>query len=201
MEMNLKNIIERIKQEGVGEAERKADEMISGAEKRAEAIVDAAMKEKEDITKKATEEAERLRRHAEEAMRQASRDVLLGLREQVVALFDGVVKREVAEQLSPKTLAEMIVWLARGMAKEGRFEVEVLLSREDKDGLEKILFDALKEEMKKGVTVKASPGVEHGFRIGEKEGNFYYDFTDEAISEAFKAYLNPRIAAMLSAGG
>jgi vacuolar-type H+-ATPase subunit E/Vma4 len=131
-------------------------------------------------------------------LRQASRDVLLGLRENIVALFDGIIKKEIARQMSPDVLKEVLVKLIESFAKEKQFEVEVLLSEKDKKSMEKTLLSALKEDLKKGVTLKVSPSIEHGFRIGRKGEHSYYDFTDEAIAESFKTYLNPKVTELLS---
>lgn len=200
MEMDLKTIIDKIKEEGVGEAERKSSDIISEAEKKANSIIEDANRQKEAAIKKAEQNAENLRKNAEEAIRQASRDVLLSLREQIVGLFDKIVKREVAGQISPPVLKEMIMGLAEKFKKEGKLDVEVLLSEKDKKSMEKTLLSALKKEMKKGVTIKTSPSIEHGFLIGERGKSSYYDFTDDAIAEAFTAHLNPKIVEILTAG-
>ncbi|MFQ5951864.1 MAG: V-type ATP synthase subunit E [Candidatus Omnitrophota bacterium] len=200
MEMDLQNIIDKLKQEGVGEAEKKAEDIIHQAEKKALSIAEEAKGREEEIIRKAEQEAERLRKNGEEAVRQASRDVLLSLREQITGLFDRIVRQEVAGQMSPAVLKEMIVKLASKFEKDETLDVEILLSEKDKKDLEKTLFAALKGEMKKGITLKASPKVEHGFLIGIKGKSSYYDFTDEAIAEAFMAHLNPKITEILTSG-
>ncbi|RKY42144.1 MAG: V-type ATP synthase subunit E [Candidatus Makaraimicrobium thalassicum] len=197
MEMDLKNIIEKIKEEGVGEAEKRAADIISQAEERAKSIIEMAEREKEEIIRKAGEEDKRLRKNGEEAIKQAARDVILGLRGDIIALFDRIVKKEVTEQLSPKVLKDMIARLVENFNKDGDVELEVLLSKKDRTALEHILFAGLKSKMAKGVTLKASPNVEKGFRVGEKGKHSYYDFTDEAIAEAFKSFLGPKITEIL----
>ncbi|MEA3489599.1 MAG: hypothetical protein U9R44_04575 [Candidatus Omnitrophota bacterium] len=201
MEIDLKNIIEKIKQEGVGEAERTTAEMIGRAEKKSGDMIEAAEKEKAQIIKKAEQDAENLQKTGEEALRQASRDVMLGLREAIVSLFDSVVKKEIKDQLSPEAVSGMISGLVEKFEKDKMIDLEVLLSEKDKEALEKTFLAKLKEKLAKGVTLKASPRVESGFLIGEKGKESYYDFSDEAITEAFKAFLNPKITELLRAGG
>jgi V/A-type H+-transporting ATPase subunit E len=198
MEMELKSIIEKIKTEGVSEAENQASKIIADAETRAKALMESVRKENEIMIKKAEQEAEKLRTNSGEAIKQAARDVLISLRQNIVDLFDAVMKNSVAGELPPEILKDMIVRLAESAAKEKKFEIEVLLSGKDKEALEKLSLNELKKKMGKGVTLKVSPKVEHGFLIGEKDGNSYYDFTDEAIAEAFKTYLNPKVTQILS---
>ena len=200
MEMELKTIIEKIKEEGVEEAAKKTGDMISQAEKKARDTMEAAEREKEDIIKKAGKEAEKLKKNGEEALQQASRDVLLGLREEIIALFDSIVKKEVAKQLSPEVLKDMIIALAEKFKKDEEPDIEILLDEKDKAVLEKGFLAKLKEKMAKGVILKASPRVGKGFLIGGKGKESYYDFTDEAIAEVFKVFLNPKVAELLKSG-
>jgi V/A-type H+-transporting ATPase subunit E len=199
MEMELKTIIEKIKQEGVGEAEKKAADMIKEAEAKGKGIIEEA--KKKAILKEAERDATALKKNGQEAVKQASRDVLLSLREKIVDLFDIIIKKEVAAQLSPAVLKEMIVKLAKSFTKGQELDVEVLLSDRDKKSLEEELFSALKKEIKKGITIKVSPKIERGFRIGQKDKESYYDFTDEAIAEAFMTHLNPKIVEILTPQG
>ena len=200
MEMDLKNIIDRIKEEGVGEAERKAADIISQAEDKAKDTLSGAEAEKEEVLKKAAEKAGKLKKNSEEALRQAARDVLLGLRGQITDLFDRVMKEKVAGQLTPDVLKEMIIRLVDHFKEDEKADIEILFSEKDKKALEKELLADLEKEMAKGVLIKASSGVEKGFRIGKKDENSYYDFTDEAIMETFKAFLNPKITELLDPG-
>ncbi|MDP8299069.1 MAG: hypothetical protein P9L88_04120 [Candidatus Tantalella remota] len=201
MEMELSNIIEKLKKEGVGEAEKESARIKEKAEAEARAIVDAAENKKKEIVSLARQEAEKLRSSGEESVRQASRDAILGLRESVTGLFDRIMQKEVKDALSAETVQQMILKLAQNSGKDGIFDIEVLLSEQDRKSLEGVLEKTLKKELSSGITLKVSPNVEKGFRIGEKGGNTYYDFTDEAIAEAFRAYLNPRVAQLLTPEG
>jgi len=200
MEMDLKNIIEKIKQEGVGEAEKQAETIVSRAEEKAGEIVRAACQEKEALEKRGKDEAEKLRKHAVEAMDQAARDVVLSLKEKIIELFDGILEEDVGKAMTTEAMSAMIVGLLEKTGGEKDVPIEVLVNEKDKDDLEKLLTGQLKDRMKKGITVKVSPTIENGFRIGESGENNYYDLSDEAVSEAFKTFLNPRIAKLLDAG-
>jgi len=201
MEMELKNIIDKIKAEGVDEAERQAADIKDRAEEAAKSALHEARDQKARILEEARKEAEKLKANGEEAIRQAARDVILGIREDMIRLFDSVVKQKISGELSPATVKEMLIKIAEGAAREKSFDIEVLLNDKDKAEMEKGLLKELEEKLKKGVTLKAAPHIENGFRIGEKGGNAYYDFTDEAIADAFRAYLNPKMLKLLTPGG
>jgi V/A-type H+-transporting ATPase subunit E len=197
MEMELKNLIDRIKEEGVLEADKASEAIIKKAEEKAGEIIASADKEKSAIISDARAKADSFRKNSEKAMKQAARDVLLTLREDVTAFFDRVVKGKISGQLSPNVLKEAIVTAVNNLRKDGILDIEVLVSKEDRDKLEKTLFSSFGSEVKGHIKLKGTKSVEKGFRIGERGKDSYFDFTDEAIAEAFKKYLNPKLVEML----
>jgi len=200
MEVEIKGIIEKIKTEGVEEAEKKAKEIIGCAEAKAKTIIVTAEKERGNILNKAKEEAGRVQETGVSAVKQASRDVLLSLRENIVKLFDRVVKQEVKEQFTSNVLKSAIGDMVESFSKTGEAELEIVLSEKDKTAIQQFFSSKLKSKITKNVTLKTSPSVEAGFRIGEKGKNSYYDFSDDAIAESLKAFLNPKITKMLDPG-
>lgn len=198
METELKDLIEKIKHEGVEEAEKKADTIKKKAEEQAKKTIEQAEKEKKEKISEAGKEADRRKANGEAALRQAARDVLLGLREDIIGLFDKVIKKEVDKALSPDIVREMMLKAAGAISEGEQVELEAILSEKEKQQIESTMKEKFRETVKQGITLKASARLQRGFRIGEKDGNFYYDFSDEAISEAFRSLLNPKLAELLN---
>ncbi|RLI99218.1 MAG: hypothetical protein DRP08_07430 [Candidatus Aenigmatarchaeota archaeon] len=130
----------------------------------------------------------------------AARDVIIALKTQIVKFFDLIVKKEVAAALSPDVLKEIIVRLVTQCYKQSDFELEILLSEKDKQNLRKLLEKDLQDEIRKGITFYPSPSVKKGFRIGEKDKNLYYDFTEDAIAETLNFYLNKKVKEIIDLG-
>lgn len=200
MEVDLKGVIEKIKEEGVAAADREAAKIIQNAEKKSADIIASANKEKETIMADAAGEAAKLKENSEKAVKQAVRDSEIALRSRLEDLLKEVTREEVSKTMTPDVLKEIIIKLITLCRKEGDFDVEVLLSAEDKKALDEALGTAFKEELKKGVTLKASPSIEKGFRIGEKNKKLYYDFTDDAVSETLNFYLNKKVKGIIGTG-
>ncbi len=197
MEMELKNIIEKIKQEGVEEAEKKSSAIVAEAEEKARKIVQEAQEKRNEILKDGRQQAEKFKKNAQDAVGQAVRDVLLSLRQKIIDLFDSVIYNQVSAVMSGDFLKEIIIKLVESFKEKGVMDIEVLLSQEDRDRVEESFLGSVSEEIKKGVEFQVSKNVERGFRIGVKGSNAYYDFTDEAVAGAFKEYLNPKVAQAL----
>ncbi|MDD4957386.1 MAG: hypothetical protein PHH49_05205 [Candidatus Omnitrophica bacterium] len=197
MEMDLQNIISKIKQEGVDEAEKQAQDLIAQARKKAAEIEGRAKKDSDAMLQKAAREAEKIKVSGEEAVRQAARDVILTLKDSIIRLFGEVLKAKVSESMTPDVMKDVIVKLADTVSRDGG-ALEVLVGEKDEKQLGEALKAALNEKMGSGMTIKVSRNVESGFRVGLKGKEAYYDFTDEAVAEALKTFLNPKINEMLS---
>ena len=197
MEMELKNLIDKIKTEGVNQAEKEAGDIISQAKEKAKQIIKDAEEKKTESIKEAEIRTREFRKAAEKALTQAARDVLLSLRGRVTEFFDRVVKEKISKELTPDVLKKVIVKVVENFRKDSMLDIEVLVSKDDAKKLQKALFATLSKEAKAHLTLTGSSGIETGFRIGEKGKDSYFDFTDEAIAEAFTRYLNPKLVEIL----
>ena len=197
MEMQLKELLERINAEGVQSAERKAQEITRDAARRAEEIVAQASREAADLVARARSEAAAFESSGKEALKQAGRDLILKVRQQILDLFQSIVSHQTSEALGPRVVEESIVSLVRAWSQQGTTDVEVLIPAAQGEKLRKVLLAQLAEEVRKGVQIELLPGLGAGFRVAEKGGSAYYDFTPEGISEFLFRYLSPRLSSIL----
>ena len=92
MDIKLESLIERIKQDGIEEAKKTSEEIIESAKKEALKIINKAEQEAEKIVNSAKEETEKLKDNASAVVKQAGRDLMLAVKEQLGQLFDKIVK-------------------------------------------------------------------------------------------------------------
>jgi V/A-type H+/Na+-transporting ATPase subunit E len=191
---NLDDLIQKIKSEGVEEAERKSEEIIKAAEFTASKIVDKARQEADAITRDAEEEIRKKECISRKALEQAARDIILSIRTSLTEIFDSLIKKEYRNVLSGKTLETVLIKLIEGWQRDetGGLNIELLLSESDRNALLEGFLSRLNEEIKAGIELKAHPNIEGGFRIGMKGSHVYHDFTDEGIADVLAEYLNPR---------
>lgn len=199
MEVQLKELIDKIRNDGVKDAEARAAAIIKEAEAKAEEIIAKAKKDASQFISKAKEEAQRNEQSGKEALRQAGRDLVLNLQTRITELFDTIVKKEVAGAMDSKVLAETIASLITSW-KGDVSDLKVLLSEKDFAGVEKVLVSKLAEQVKKGLEIKASKTLDAGFLVSVKDGSAYHNFSAEGIAEVLSEYLNPRISALLNEG-
>ncbi|MDR1627046.1 MAG: V-type ATP synthase subunit E [Spirochaetia bacterium] len=197
MDIQLKELIETIKKEGIDSADSRAAEITAAAETKAGAIVAKAEEEAARILAEAKREIQRTEQSSKEAIAQAGRDLVLGLENRITSLFDAVIKDQSTQALRGKGLEEAVAGLVKAWAAKGPAGLEVLLPVEELQKIEGSLRARLAEELRKGVVLKPVPRIDAGFRIGESGGSAHYDFTAEGVAEILAEYLNPRLAEIM----
>lgn len=198
MEIQLQELIDQIKKDGVQAAEEQASAILESANEEAKKILSDAKREAEAILQKAKQENERLVRVSEDAIRQAGRNVLISFRESVAKELEAVAGEQVTAVYSSEVFADLIAAAVQAWAQNQEAEtIAVLLSKEDLAKLEGSLHAALKARMLDGVTLKASDKLDGGFRIAVSDGHVYYDYSTAAVVELLSAYLSPRVTALM----
>jgi V/A-type H+-transporting ATPase subunit E len=198
MEMKLDSLIERIKKDGVQEAQKASTQIQQSAKEEADRVIVAAKLEAENIIENAKEEAARLRANTISALKQSARDLMLSVREQLVNLCDAILKEDISKKLTPDFLKELIVKVVDKWSPKKGEVVEVVVAEEDAKKLKQLISAQFKEKTKVTIEIKISRNIDKGFGIGIKGSDVYYDFTDESILEALKTFLNPAMSTMLN---
>ena len=197
MDTQLKELLETIKSEGIAAADAKAAEIVARAEKQAGEIIAKAEANAARLLADAKREIAQHEETSRDVLAQASRDLVLNLKQKIIQLFDSILAEASKDSLSGKGLEDAVAALVNNWTKQGSTSVEVLLPKAELDKIEKSLTAKLAAAMKKGVTLKPIAQIDAGFRVGEKDGSAYYDFTSEGIAEILAEYLNPKLAEIM----
>jgi V/A-type H+-transporting ATPase subunit E len=195
MDVELGKLIEKLKTEGVEEGRRIGREKVEAAEAQARTILEEARAQAAETLRQAEAQAGDFRVKGEAAVRQASRDVLLLLKNRILELFERALRTETASALSPELMRNLIVKVVEGWAGGGA--TEIVLSESDRAAGEGMLRAGLAGILRDGLVLKTDPAVRHGFRIGLRDKDVYYDFSDESLAEALFSLLKPQLRALL----
>ncbi|NKB67537.1 MAG: hypothetical protein GKR89_10780 [Candidatus Latescibacteria bacterium] len=198
MDDKLAGLIQRLEREAVEEAQRQAEEIATAARDQAEQELAAARTQAEQLVATARARAQNLEQKSALALEQAVRDAELLLKEQILLLFDRVFKEGVSQALSADFLRQLIIDLVGRWQGEGA--VEVWLSEADREQLQTALLQGARAQLGGIVELKIHPHIGRGFRLGLKDQDVYYDFTDDGIAEALAELLNPGLRKILENG-
>ena len=198
MDIQLQELIDKIKKDGVASAEAKAQEIIAEAEKKAASIISSAEEKADSIIKSGKAETERMEKASIDAIRQAGRNLLISFRDGVNAQLSALIATETSKVYNADMLKTLIPETVKAWAsKDDVNSLSVLLSEKDLKELEKNLGAALKEQINSGLEIKLDNSLTKGFRIGTKDGSAFYDFSAESVADLFSAYLNPKTSAIM----
>lgn len=198
MAEELKELIEKIHQEGVQVAEDKARDIEGEAKRRAEAVTSQAKKDAEALIAQAKEKIARMEESQKSSLQQTARDLLISLKKEISAVLDKLVVLRVREALRPDELAKIITSLIKDYKGGRKEDIIISLKKEDLEKLEKGLLSDLSDETKKGITLKPSEDVIGGFTISFDGGKSQFDFTDKALAEYIGSCLKPKLGEILS---
>jgi len=197
MEIQLQELIDKIKKDGIEAASEEAAKLKREAEAEAARIVAAAQKEAAGIVNRGKIEAERFEKAGNAALEQASRNLILAFKAQIQELLDKLTAEAVSSAYSIDVLKGILPELITNWAAKGTDSLSVLLSESDLKKLDDNFRAKLVSTLKGGVELRSEKSIDSGFRIVEKDGSAFYDFSSEAVAGLLSAYLNPRLAETL----
>ena len=198
MEIQLQELIEQIRKDGVGAAETQAEAIITSAKAEAEKIIADAKAQAEKIMADAKSENARTVKSGEDAIRQAGRNLLISFRESVTKELKAIVSDNVNAVYSSDEFASLIVSAVESWTGKPESEdITVILNADELAKLEDAVLAQLKAKMIGGVTLKANDNFDGGFRIAVNNGAVYYDYSAEAVTDMLSNYLSPRVTALL----
>ncbi len=196
MDVQLKELIEKIKSEGVKSAEEQAAEIIGKAEQKAAEIIRNAESQAKTARDNASSDAARFEATGKEALKQASRDLIISTSKKLEDVFNNLLKSDVDAVLKGDFLEKVIMTVIKNW-KDDLEDISVLLPPDQISELESGLKAKISKEISSGIDIKPLSGINSGFRITSKDGSAYFDFSGAGISDLLSELLNPKIAALL----
>lgn len=208
----VKELVERIRDEGVHSARAEADRILAEAKAQAARIVADAKAKAAALKKESQTATAREKTASIEALRIAARDTGLELRSAVMSAFEEHVRRLVTDVTTDgSVLRDMILVLAGRAAedlikdKDAVILVPDRLSDEVSTELDEFLrksavaFSA--DVLRKGIELIPSNEVRGGARIQLVGEDLEIDLSDEALSEMMLNLLLPRYRKILVEAG
>ncbi len=175
MEINIQDLVQSIKQDGIEEAKKEAAAVVSAAQAQAQEIIEAAKKEAAKMVDDANKEIE----SAKAQVKQAERDAVLSIKKELESQIGKLLEAEVSKTMSGESLARIIVAALNG-EDPAKYAVEVSAVS---DNLKK----GLAAEIEKGLELKPVKGS--SVKIALKDGTGYFDLSDEEIVNLLKPFL------------
>ena len=195
----LQALLNRINEEGLKKANTTTQELVDQARVEAKQLLQKARDEADGILVDAKREAQLLVDKGGHSLRQAARDLLLSLREQLQERLSRVGKSCVAAALDADTMSQILLELVRAyVAEKGTVDrIDILLNEKQLAELQTVVNNKLGEDLRDNCHLAPTADIETGFKVVFDGADLVYDFSDEALAEALSSFLNPKLAAVL----
>ena len=208
----VKELIERIRDEGVHSARAEADRILAEAKARAARIVADAKAEAAAIKKEARASMEREQTATIEALRIAARDTELELRSAIMSGFEEHVRRLVTDVTTDgSVLRDMILVLAGRAADDLIQDKDAVIFVPDRlaDEVSAELDEFLRKSavalsgdvLREGIELIPSNAVQGGARVRLVGEDLEIDMSDQALSQMMLKLLLPRYRKILVEAG
>ena len=180
MELQIQDLVSSIRKEGLEAANAEAESIIQEAKKKAESIISSAKSEAQQYKDAAEKEIAILKESAEVGAEQAKRDAVLAFKTEIQAEFEKLLRADVRKELTGEGLGKLI---KAAIAGENVADYATEVSE-----VSEVLKKELAEEIKNGLEIRPTKGVQQGFRLAAKDGSGYFDCSDEGIMEMLMPY-------------
>lgn len=198
MDSRVQELLEKIKRDAVDEANAKAAKIIADGEARRAELIAAAEKEAKAIVEKGKADAQRSEEAGKAALQQASRDLIRAFRSEIEKLLARLVQQDVQAAFDEDTLKKAIPLVLEAWAKDTAEDLSLMLPEAQLKSIDAWFKAGLAKTLARGVELKPLKSGQHGFRIAEKDGAAYYDFSAAAVADMLSAYLNDQLAAIVA---
>ena len=183
---DLQGLLEKINRDGVEKAEAEAKKIIDDARAKADALIKDALAQaaqsKADAEKTSAAYADR----AAETIRQAARDIVIGVKDSVTALLENLLARDVEKALGDSA-AQIAADAIKGLTGSGEITCGPKLAA------------SLKAQLAANGNIKVDTdeALGAGFTVKIDGGRVEHDFTAETISTELAKRLRPDLAKLL----
>ena len=209
-------LIERLKEQGIAAGQEKAESIVLDAQKRAEWIINEATLEAQQLINDAKAETEAIKVAAEDALKLATRDAFLKLRDALSGSFRREVMRVVGKKMAEKKFMEKLILTLAGQVRDktglDQAKHVVIQLPQDVAGIDDLrrntdelrdgalshfVVDLATDMLHGGVMLEVSGELNRGLLLKLKDDNIVIDFTDEAVAALLMEHLQPRFHALL----
>lgn len=212
----VEELIGRLRDQGIEAGENRAEKIVLDAQKRAEWIISEAEKEAQQLTETANKEAQAFKKAGEDALKLATRDALLKLRDTLLGSFGEEVQRVVGKKMQQEDFLETLILQLAGNVSDKldlntKAAFSILLpnspigvdelkhnSDELKQGSLTHFTAAIGADMlRQGVDIKVSDDVQTGLTIRLTDEGMAVDFSEQTLSALLLEHLQPRFRTLL----
>ena len=194
MENKIKELTEKIFNEGVEKGKNEATRLIEEAQKKAEAIVNEARENAAAIVAQAQKDAEEINANTRSELKLFGAQAVGALKSETANIVtDTIVKNAVKEALAGDALKNILVKIAERWSADE----PLVISTSEAEELKAYFAAKAKELLDKGVKIEQVNGLKTSFSIAPADGSYKVNFGEAEFEAFLKSFLRPQIVELL----
>ena len=193
MDNKLKELTDRLYEEGMAKGREEGERLLSKARAEAEALIAEAREKAGEILAAAEKEAADIKTKAESDVRMASTQALQATRKDIENIIIAkMVKADTDAALRDGGfIREIIRTVAGNFSSEGQKDIALVLPETLKSDLEPFVKSELTRILGTEVKASFSKKIEGGFTIGPADGSYFISMSDDTFTALISEYLRP----------
>lgn len=194
MENKIKELTEKIFNEGVEKGKNEATRLIEEAQKKAEAIVNEARENAAAIMAQAQKDAEEINANTRSELKLFGAQAVGALKSETANIVtDTIVKNAVKEALAGDALKNILVKIAERWSADE----PLVISTSEAEELKAYFAAKAKGLLDKGVKIEQVNGLKTSFSIAPADGSYKVNFGEAEFEAFLKSFLRPQIVELL----
>jgi len=195
MEIKIKELTEKLYQEGVEKGEAEAARLIEEAQNRRKILLEEAQNEAKEIVNKAIKQAEELKKHTESELKLYATQAVSALSSKIADMITGKLAEEAVKSAFQEE--DFIPNLIVKLVSEWHHHEKLIISTQDAESLKNYFNIKAKALLDNGITIEPVNGKKQGFTIAPVDGSYKINFGEEEFIEYFKEFLRPQLIDLL----
>ena len=185
---DLQSLLEKINRDGVEKADAEAKKIIEAAQAKADALVKDALAKAEQAKAEAEKSAAAYAERAAETIRQSARNIVIGVKDNVTAMLDDLLAKNVDKALADeKTAVQIVAEAIRDLTGPGEIRCGAKLAASLKSQAANLRSFA--------ITTDETLGT--GFTVRVDGGRVEHSFTGDVIAAELAKRLRPDLAKLV----
>ncbi len=190
MPEDLQQLLTRINDGYLKQAENEKNGMLEAAKAEAERVLSDSKTEADRILEEARTQAEIIHNRYSEDIRRAARDCVRELRGELQRVLNTAVGKNATEAMTPPFMADLIRQMAEAAPKGSAAEAVILTNPRNIEALRKLISGTLRAEIKAGE-------FKGGLQISFDQSGEYFDLSDDAVRNFFSQPLSQELNRIL----
>ncbi len=183
----LDTLIDKIKSEAIEAAEHKATEILDRARMEAQNITTEAEAKREALLFGADKEAQATLAKGEIALKQAARDLIISVRNDLLELLKKLLEQEVEDNFTPDLMEKAILIIMENMGSG----TELRLSED----MESELAEKVRRRLQQSETpnsISMDSALPKGFSVAKTEEGWSYHISSKELADLLNDHLSPK---------